>query len=69
MFAMIAAITTRLSSSSEQQTSINDMFKLFVQGDVSPLDQNIQIDSLPIFGHITVNDESTWCMAFDLILF
>ncbi|KAK4512647.1 uncharacterized protein ATC70_003351 [Mucor velutinosus] len=53
IFAMIAAITTRLSSSSEQQTSINDAFTLFVQGDASQLDQNIHIDSLPIFGDIT----------------
>ncbi|KAI8639708.1 Dos2-interacting transcription regulator of RNA-Pol-II-domain-containing protein [Parasitella parasitica] len=53
IFAMMAAITTRLSSCSEQQASVNDMFKLFVHGDFSQLDQSVQIESLPIFGDIT----------------
>jgi hypothetical protein len=39
---------------SEQRASIEDSFKLFVQGDLSQLNQNIQNDSLSIFGDITV---------------
>ncbi|KAI8971440.1 RNAPII transcription regulator C-terminal-domain-containing protein [Mycotypha africana] len=35
VFAMMTAITTRLSSSSEQQVAVDDSYKCFVQGDLS----------------------------------
>ncbi|KAI7902153.1 Dos2-interacting transcription regulator of RNA-Pol-II-domain-containing protein [Cokeromyces recurvatus] len=38
-FAMIAAITTRLTSISEQQASVHDAIQLFIQGDFSMIDQ------------------------------
>ncbi|KAI9480357.1 MAG: Dos2-interacting transcription regulator of RNA-Pol-II-domain-containing protein [Benjaminiella poitrasii] len=54
MFAMFAAITTRLSSASEQQLSVNDAIKLFVQGDFSMLtDQQLNVNnSITIFNPV-----------------
>lgn len=54
-FAMIAAITTRLSSPSDQQLSVNDAFKLFVEGDFSNVPSSfdpeyIKNSTLKIFG-------------------
>ncbi|KAI9357881.1 Dos2-interacting transcription regulator of RNA-Pol-II-domain-containing protein [Pilaira anomala] len=48
IFAMIAAITTRLSTPSDQQLSINDSIKLFVNNDFSS-EVKLSLDSLPAF--------------------
>ncbi|RCH85075.1 hypothetical protein CU098_001357, partial [Rhizopus stolonifer] len=48
IFAMIAAITTRLSSSSEQQQSIQNVFQVFVYGDLSLFDQDSMSKDTPL---------------------
>lgn len=70
MFSMITAVTTRLSSPSEQQMFVNDAFKVFVQGDVSAIDQQLiqNSDMFTLFNEMKEVDSVDITLLFTAII-